>query len=300
LQEFCYKSLGEAVLSSIVEIKEAAEYVQKKLCIPKRPLPKVAVVLGSGLSRFADNLIQSNGSVKLSFQEIPHFCPSTVDGHKGELIYGFIDHDRPVVALSGRLHLYEGFWPQQVILPIRVLGLLGISTLILTNACGAIDSHFEPGQLMVVTDHLNLTGSSPLVGANISALGPRFVDMSDAYDPDLIKIAKRAASYADIKMHEGIYAGVLGPCYETPAEIRMLRIMGAHAVGMSTVFETIAARHMELKVLAISCLTNIAAGLSAKKICHEEVLENNAKMAHQLELVLTHIVKEISKEAKSP
>lgn len=278
---------------SMLEINEAVDFIKKKLRLADKPVPKVAIVLGSGLAHFADRLRESAGATYASFKEIPHFCSSTVEGHKGEIIYGFIDQHNPIIAMNGRLHFYEGYEACEVILPIRVLGRLGITTLILTNASGAIGDDFEPGHLMVVTDHLNLTGHSPLVGRNIPELGPRFVDMSEAYDRDLIKVAKKAAKFADITMHEGVYAGLLGPCYETPAEIRMLKGWGANAVGMSTVYETIAARHMGLRVLAISCLTNKAAGLSSKKISHEEVMENNAKVANKLELVLTKIVSEI-------
>ncbi len=170
---------------------------------------------------------------------------------------------------------------------------MGIKNLILTNASGAIEDGFEPGHLMALADHLNLTGTSPLIGKNIDDLGPRFVDMTESYDRELIAIAKEAARRVDITMHEGVYAGLLGPCYETPAEIRMLKLMGAHAVGMSTVFETIAARHMGLKVLALACLTNKAAGLSSKKISHEEVMENNARVADKLAMILTDVVSKI-------
>jgi purine-nucleoside phosphorylase len=218
---------------------------------------------------------------------------STVDGHKGELIYCLLENTYPLITLSGRLHFYEGYEPDQVILPIRVLGLLGITTIILTNASGAIKDNFFPGELMVIADHINFTGHSPLLGKNLSELGPRFVDMTQAYDPRLIAFAKKAAVRSDITMHEGVYAGLLGPTYETPAEVQMLKFLGADAVGMSTVFETIAARHMGLNVLAISCLTNKAAGLSSTKISHQEVIENNAKVASKLGFILSDIVKHI-------
>lgn len=273
--------------TTMEELTKAADFINDKLGLKELPKPKAAIVLGSGLSQFAEGLKEQKA---ISFNEIPYFCSSTVAGHKGELIIGFIKPNYPVLVMSGRLHLYEGCEAQQVAFPIRVLGLLGISVLIITNASGAIGDNFEPGQLMVITDHINLTGSSPLVGKNIEALGPRFVDMSEAYDKKLIKIAKAAAVSADIKMHEGVYAGLLGPCYETPAEILMLKKLGADAVGMSTVFETIAARHMGIRVLAICSLTNKAAGLSLHKISHEEVMENNKKVASKLTMVLTEIL----------
>jgi purine-nucleoside phosphorylase len=271
----------------IQAVKEAVAFINNT-----QHKPKVGIVLGSGLSAFGENLKKSN-NITFKFSDIPHFSSSSVIGHKGEFILGTIG-STPIVAMSGRLHLYEGYKPEQVVFPIRVMGLLGIKSLILTNASGAIADNFEPGQLMAIKDHLNLTGTSPLVGENIAEWGPRFLDMSEAYDPKLIKIAKKAASDNNILMHEGVYAGLLGPCYETPAEIRMLKILGADAVGMSTVSETIVARHMGIKVLGISCLTNKAAGLSTGNISHDEVIKNNAKVADKFSRVLSHIVKEIN------
>lgn len=272
------------------QLNEAKGFIMDKLGGRKLDA-SIAIVLGSGLSHFAEVLKKSAQAVTIPFSEIPHFCSSTVEGHKGELIFGNVDNEIPVIAMSGRLHFYEGFQPCQVIFPVRVLSRLGISSLILTNAAGAIGDDFEPGQLMVLNDHINLTGHNPLVGENLAELGPRFVDLTEAYDKKLIAIAKDAAHRADIMMHEGVYAALVGPCYETPAEIRMLKLLGAHAVGMSTVFETIAARHLGISVLAISCLTNKAAGLSKNKISHEEVIENNAKVASKLELTLNNIVR---------
>lgn len=274
-------------MSPMAPIKEAVDFLKKHA----QEKPLIGVVLGSGLFAFADAM-KKGSHVAVSFRDIPHFGSSSVVGHKGEVIFAKIGQV-PVVAMSGRLHLYEGFTAFQVCLPLRVMGLLGIETVILTNASGAIADDFDPGQLMAIKDHLNLTGSSPLVGPNISELGPRFVDMTGAYDKKLIEIAKNAARDADISMHEGVYAGLLGPCYETPAEIRMLKGLGADAVGMSTVFETIAARHMGIKVLGISCLTNKGAGLSAGNLSHDDVLETNAKVADKFSLVLTQVIKQI-------
>lgn len=272
-------------------LNEAKNFVSTSLNISGGP--RVGLVLGSGLSHYAEELKKSPGAQWISFGAIPHFPNSTVEGHKGEIIASHVN-GKPVLAMSGRAHFYEGYSAQRVTLPIRVLGLLGVNKLILTNACGAIADNFEPGQLMVIKDHLNLTGSSPLVGANLRELGPRFVDMSFAYDQELRTIAKIASREAGLVIHEGVYASLLGPCYETPAEIRMLKILGADAVGMSTVFETIVARHMGIKVLGISCLTNKAAGLSGQEITHEEVMENNAKVALKLGLVLNKVISEIS------
>lgn len=279
---------------SIENLREAANCISQRLGLNNKPRAKTAIILGSGLGPFADRIKESAQSASLSFSEIPYFSSSTVEGHKGEVVYGMVDGEHPILALNGRLHLYEGLHPQQVILPIRAFGLLGVKTIVLTNASGAIGDAYEPGQLMVISDHINFTGASPLVGENWSELGPRFLDMSEAYDKELRTLAKAAAVKADIKMHEGVYAALLGPCYETPAEIRLLKTLGADAVGMSTVFETIAARHMGLKVLAISCLTNKAAGLSRQKISHEEVMENNAKVSVKLGLILADIVRQLA------
>lgn len=258
------------------------------------PRPSIAIVLGSGLFDFAEKLKQSSNAHCVAFKDIPHIGNSTVEGHKGEIVAGTVNDKDPIIVLSGRLHFYEGFEPADVVLPIRLMGLLGINKIILTNACGAIGDNFEPGQLMAIKDHINFTGHSPLVGPNIDELGPRFVDLTTAYDREFIAVAKNAAQLADITMHEGVYAAMLGPCYETPAEIRMLKNLGADAVGMSTVFETIVARHMGMRVLGLSCLTNKAAGLSQQEISHQEVMENNAKVAQKFATVLQKIVSDIS------
>lgn len=265
-------------------------FITKSLEI-KNP-PHIGLVLGSGLSQFADRLKKSPSARSIAYGAIAGFPTSSVEGHKGELISAMVA-DTPIIAMSGRVHSYEGYDPQSVVLPIRVMGLLGIKNLIVTNASGAIAENFEPGQLMIIKDHLNLTGASPLVGPNFGELGPRFLDMTYAYDQELRIMAKKAALEVGITTHEGVYASLLGPCYETPAEVRMLKILGADAVGMSTVFETIAARHMGIKVLGISCLTNKAAGLSAQKITHEEVMENNAKVSDKLGQILTEVITNI-------
>jgi len=268
-------------------LNNATNFITKSLDI-KNP-PRIGLVLGSGLSQFAENLKHTPNAKAVAFGAIPGFPTSSVEGHKGEIISARVANI-PIIAMSGRVHSYEGYDPQSVVMPVRVMGLLGIKNLILTNACGAIAHDFEPGQLMIIKDHLNLTGSSPLVGPNLAKLGPRFLDMSYAYDHELRALAKRAAHDVGITAHEGVYASLLGPCYETPAEVRMLKILGADAVGMSTVFETIAARHMGIKVLGISCLTNKAAGLSQQKITHEEVMENNAKVSEKLGQILTSVI----------
>jgi purine-nucleoside phosphorylase len=229
--------------------------------------PRVGVVLGSGLGPFADGL---SDLVKIPFQDLPHMAPPAVAGHAGNLCFGRV-RDTPVVCLQGRIHLYEGHPVDRVVQGVRVMARLGVHCVLVTNAAGALEPSWSPGDLMVVTDHINLTGISPLTGPNDEALGPRFPDMSAAYDPTLREELRRIAAGAGVVLREGVYAAMVGPQYETPAEIRMLRAMGAQAVGMSTVHEVIALRHMGVRVGALSCITNLAAGLGARALDHAEV-----------------------------
>ncbi|MBI2374997.1 MAG: purine-nucleoside phosphorylase [Deltaproteobacteria bacterium] len=228
--------------------------------------PRVGLVLGSGLGALADAL---ELETELAYGEIG-FPVSTVVGHAGRLCLGRLD-GVPVAVMRGRIHLYEGHPVADVVLPVRVLVGLGAKSLVITNAAGGIDPSFLVGDLMLIRDHLNLTGTNALVGPNDESLGPRFPDMSFAYDPKAIAMAKQVASERGITVREGVYAGLLGPSYETPAEIRMLRALGADAVGMSTVLEVIAARHMGARVVGISCISNKAAGLSSELLTHAEV-----------------------------
>ncbi|HEU0335098.1 MAG TPA: purine-nucleoside phosphorylase [Gaiellaceae bacterium] len=236
--------------------------------------PQVAVVLGSGLGGFADEL---EDAVELPYGEIPGWPVSTAVGHAGTLVAGTLA-GLPLWVLRGRAHLYEGHPAEKVVFGVRVLGRLGLRTLVLTNAAGGIDPAFGQGVLVLITDHVNLQGTSPLVGPNDDALGPRFPDMTDAYDPELRRRARAAADRLGIELNEGVYAAWLGPAYETPAEIRFVRAIGAQLVGMSTVPEVLAARHMGIRCLALSCVTNMAAGLGAGGIDHEEVLEVGARV----------------------
>ncbi len=235
--------------------------------------PRVGIVLGSGLSAFGSAI---ENAVRIPYADIPFFPRPTALGHKGELVVGDVS-TVPVAVMSGRVHFYEGYAEHQVVYPVRVLGRLGVKTIILTNAAGAINQSYRPGEFMVLSDHLNLTGRNPLLGPNDPALGPRFPDMSQPYDASLR--AKTLAAFRSVKatVHEGIYVGLLGPSYETPAEITMFRQMGADAVGMSTVLETIAARHMGLAVIGISCLTNAASDAAQEALSHASVLEEGRK-----------------------
>lgn len=231
--------------------------------------PAVAVVLGSGLGAFADRLRDPQ---VISYGDIPHFPAVGVRGHAGRLVVGRLREGGPrVAALAGRVHLYEGHSPAQVVHPVRTLWRWGVRGLMLTNAAGGINPELSPGDLMLIVDHINMTGTNPLVGPADPRLGPRFPDMSAAYDPELCDDLRAGAKAAGVTLREGVYTGLAGPSYETPAEIRMLSILGGDAVGMSTVAEVIAARHAGLRVCGVSCITNLAAGLSAEPLDHAEV-----------------------------
>ena len=236
--------------------------------------PRIALVLGSGLGGFADELANAT---RIPYADIPEFPRSTAIGHAGTLVLGEAA-GIPVAAMQGRAHLYEGYSPQQVAFPMRVFARMGVKAVVLTNAAGGINVSYSQGALVAIRDHINLQGHNPLVGPNDDRFGPRFPDMTDAYDPVLRAIAAEEAFRAGLDLHEGIYAAMLGPSYETPAEIRYLRTIGADLVGMSTVPEVIAARHMGMAVLAISCVTNMAAGMTGEKINHEEVLETGDRV----------------------
>ena len=238
--------------------------------------PTVGLVLGSGLGEFAEEL---EDRCAAPFAELPHMACSGVAGHRGRFVMGTLA-GVPVCAMQGRVHLYEGHAPSDVVRGVRAMIALGAKTIVLTNAAGGIRKDLDPGDLMLIEDHLNLTGQSPLTGPNDDALGPRFPALSDAYDPELRALAQGVAKAHRIKLRSGVYAGLLGPAYETPAEVRMLRGLGADAVGMSTVLETIAARHMGARVLGISCVTNVAAGLSDTPPDHAEV-QATAKVAEK-------------------
>ena len=243
---------------------EAVEWIWRRTELR----PRVAVILGSGLGAFADVLTDR---VDIPYKDIPGWPQSTAIGHAGKLVIGMAE-DVAAVVLSGRAHLYEGYRPSQVVFGVRVLARLGVKAIIFTNAAGGINAGYSQGGLVLISDHINLQGVNPLIGPNDEGLGPRFPDMSDAYDPEFRALAREVGSELGITLNEGVYAALTGPSYETPAEIRYLRTIGADLVGMSTVPEVIVARHMGVRVLAISCVTNLAAGILPQKISHDEVL----------------------------
>jgi purine-nucleoside phosphorylase len=236
--------------------------------------PRIGLILGSGLGSYADTFSEKT---VIPYHQLPHFPKAGVPGHPGNLILGEAE-GITAVALQGRVHRYEGYTMAEVAFPVRVLGALGIRQLIVTNAAGGLDPEFKPGDLMLITDHINLMGGNPLIGRNIEEFGPRFPDMSEAYDPAMREVVLRTAAERGVALREGVYAGLTGPAYETPAEIRMCRILGADAVGMSTVPEVMVASHMGIHVLGISCITNMAAGMLARRLSHEEVMETASRV----------------------
>jgi purine-nucleoside phosphorylase len=254
--------------------------------------PRIGLVLGSGLGAFAKTL---EAPTAIPYREIPHFPGSSISGHQGELVLGR-SGSVPVAVMAGRAHHYEGYSLDEIVFPVRVLKRLGAEVLIVTNAAGAVNAAFAPGELMIIEDHINLIGN-PLMGPNEDSLGPRFPDMSDAYDVGLRQMAEAACRAAGSAPRRGVYIAMTGPSYETPAEIRMARAMGADAVGMSTAPEVVAARHMGVRVLGISCLTNMAAGVTARKLDHREVLEVGERVKDTLLEVLRRVVQEAARLA---
>ena len=257
--------------------------------------PKLALVLGSGLGAFADEL---DSATRIPYQKIPGFPRATVTGHAGALVIGK-SGEVPVAAMQGRVHRYEGYSSREVVFPMRVLGRLGIRAAILTNAAGAINLDYGQGALVVIRDHINLQGKNPLMGPNDERFGPRFPDMSEAYFRPYREIALREAERLGLGVHEGIYAALSGPSFETPAEIRYLKTIGADLVGMSTVPEAIVARHMNIRVLGISCATNMAAGILDQPITHAEVLETGERVKSQFIALLRAVIPQIAADVAS-
>ncbi|MGC2323827.1 MAG: purine-nucleoside phosphorylase [Terriglobales bacterium] len=272
----------EYPLDEFSRAEAAAEFIRSKTALR----PEIALVLGSGLGDFADNLTDA---LRIPYGEIPHFPRSTAIGHAGRLVMGRIA-GTPVAVMQGRVHLYEGHSIKDVAFPMRVFGRLGIRAVILTNAAGGISSDLHPGCLVLVRDHINLQGASPLIGPNDDRFGLRFFDMGNAYDMEFRNIAQAEAAQLRIWLGNGVYAALLGPSFETHAEIQYLKKIGADLVGMSTVPEVIVARHMGIRVLAISCVTNLAAGLSDQPITHEEVLEIGARVQKEFVALLTAVI----------
>lgn len=248
------------------EVNEAKNYLEKKLNGKK---PQIGLILGSGLGVLAEEI---TSPVVIKYQDIPGFPSSTVAGHKGQLVIGELE-GKTVVAMQGRFHFYEGYNMSLVTFPVRVMKSLGIGKLVVTNAAGGINEKFSAGNLMLIEDHINQFGTNPLIGKNDDAQGVRFPDMSQAYSRQLLSLAEKAAEEENIQVQKGVYVGTTGPSYETPAEVRMLRQLGGDAVGMSTVPEVIAARHSDIEVLGISCISNMAAGILDQPLTHEEVME---------------------------
>jgi purine-nucleoside phosphorylase len=267
------------------KVKEAADAIRSRVS----EMPQIGIVLGSGLGDFASSL---RAAVTMPYRDLPHWPVSGVIGHPGQFVVGTAA-GRTIAALAGRSHLYEGCDVGAVTFGIRALGLLGVKTLILTNAAGGVNTGFSKGALMVIDDHVNLTGQNPLVGPNDDRFGPRFPDMSEVYSSRLRGIADRVGLAMGLSLPHGVYVALLGPSYETPAEIRYLRAIGADAVGMSTVPEAIAARHMSLEVLGISCITNMAAGVLPQPLDHAEVMETTRRIRGQFIALLEGIIEEL-------
>lgn len=269
-------------MGQLLQTMEAAKaYIQSRVSVE----PRIGLILGSGLGELANEI---ENAVKIPYESIPHFPVSTVEGHAGQLVVGELK-GKPVLAMQGRFHYYEGYSMQEVTFPVRVMKALGVRQLFVTNACGGMNPSFKPGDLMLIKDHLNLTGANPLIGANEPTLGPRFPDMSRAYTPELLALAKETASALGFEVQEGVYAGITGPNYMTPAELVMLRRLGADAVGMSTVPEAIVASHMAMQVIGISCVTDMAIGEELEPLSHEQVIE----VANRTKPKFISLVKEI-------
>jgi purine-nucleoside phosphorylase len=260
------------------QIETAAAFLGEQLATTQIPVPTLGLVLGSGLGAFAGSV---QNALAIPYHQVPHFPQSTVEGHAGRLVFGTVE-GAPVAVMQGRVHAYEGHAPQQVVFPVRVLARLGVRQLVLTNAAGSLREDLPPGTLVAIADHINFSGLNPVAGPNDPRLGPRFFDMTAAYSPRLRQMAQAIALQQGWQLPEGVYISVLGPSYETPAEIRAFRALGADLVGMSTVLETIAARHMGVEVLGISCVTNFAAGTSERPLDHAEVMETGKGVETQL------------------
>lgn len=273
------------IASQTEKILLAANFLKGRLPF----ISETALILGSGLGPIARKL---TNPVTIDYKDIPGFLTSTVIGHEGKLIHGELD-GRPVLAMQGRFHCYEDYDVRDTVFPVRVFSALGVKNLFVSNAAGGINRGFSDGALMLITDHIALFADSPLKGANIDELGPRFPDMTYAYNRDFFEIARKSAAETNVRLFEGIYAYAKGPQYETPAEIRAFALLGADAVGMSTVGEVIAAVHCGMKVIGISCITNMAAGIIDKPLCHEEVMATSERVSNDFCRLVSNIIKNL-------
>lgn len=264
------------------EIQSATVFLASKLAKP----PQIGMITGTGLGSLTDKI---DVHLRIPYEDIPYFPKSTIEGHKGTLVYGKLA-DKTVIAMEGRFHVYEGYSPKEITFPIRVMSKLGIKTLFVSSAAGGLNPQFQPADIMIVTDHINLTGRNPLIGPNLNEFGPRFPDMSQVYDRDLIRLAREKATEAKIALREGIYVGIVGPSLETPAETRFLRMIGADAVGMSTVAEVIVGVHCGLKIMVIVAITNVNIPDAMSRTSIEEVIATAEKAAPKLSLLWEKII----------
>lgn len=269
-------AIYEKLESCVKAVREKTDFV-----------PDVALVLGSGLGNYADNI---KIETEISYSDIPGFPVSTVPGHAGKFIFGYVDNVK-VVCMKGRVHFYEGYDVSDAVLPARLMKMLGAKILFLTNAAGGLGEGFKAGDLMLINDHISIFAPNPLIGPNVDELGPRFADMSEVYDKDLQEVIRKAAKAEGIDLKEGVYCQLTGPSFESPAEIRLLGKLGVSAVGMSTVIEAIAANHMGMRICGVSCISNLAAGISDQPLCHEEVQEAADKVAPLFTKLVTESIK---------
>ena len=269
----------------LTQIKASADFILKQ----SKYKPEIGLILGSGLGSLADTIEDAE---YYNYSDIPNFPTSTVEGHAGRLVIGKLGN-KQVVAMQGRFHYYEGYTQQEITFPVRVMKALGVNTIVVTNAAGGANTNFKPGDLMLIKDHINLSGNNPLIGKNDQRLGPRFPDMSSAYTPKYIDVVKECANKLNIELQEGVYAFFSGPTYETPAEVKMARILGADAVGMSTAPEVIVASHSGIEVIGISCITNMAAGILDQPLDHEEVIETTQKVKAEFLCLVKSVVNHI-------
>lgn len=272
-------------MTELERVREAADYVSKRSALR----PEIGIILGSGLGGLAD---QMDDVTAIPYSSIPHLPKSTVPGHKGRFVIGKLA-GKPVYAMQGRFHYYEGYTMEQVVRPVRMMARLGVRTLVVTNAAGGVNESFSPGDLMLITDHINMFGTNPLIGPNEEQFGVRFPDMTRAYDEQLRTLALDTAARLGLTLRQGVYMGLSGPVFETPAEIRAFRILGADAVGMSTVPDVIAARHLGLRVLGLSCISNMAAGILPEPLTHEDVMKVTARAGDAFGRLVSAIISKL-------